>query len=57
MLQFILGRAGVGKTARVWQLIRERAIQGQPSLLVVPEQFASTADLTGYLRLGDSLHT
>ena len=57
MLQFIVGRAGTGKTTRVWQAIREHAAAGRRSLLLVPEQFASTADLTGYLQLGDELHS
>ena len=57
MLQWILGEAGTGKTEHIWQMIRARAEQGGRSLLVVPEQFASTADLTGYLRLGDTLHS
>ncbi len=57
MLQFILGRAGTGKTTAVWQAIRARAAAGKRSLLLVPEQFASTADLTGYLQLGDELHS
>ena len=57
MLRFILGRAGTGKTTAVWQAIRERAAAGKRSLLLVPEQFASTADLTGYLQLGDELHS
>ncbi len=57
MLQFILGRAGTGKTTRIWQAIRDRAAAGRRSLLLVPEQFASTADLTGYLQLGDRLHS
>lgn len=57
MLQFILGRAGTGKTTELWQAIRQRAQQGQHSLLVVPEQFASTADLSGYVWLGDEFHT
>ncbi len=57
LLQFVLGRAGTGKTTWVWQAIRERAAAGQRSLLLVPEQFASTADLAGYQWLGDALHT
>ncbi len=57
MLQFILGRAGTGKTHAVWSAILERARQGKRSLLIVPEQFASTADLQGYTVLGDSLHS
>lgn len=57
MLQFIVGRAGTGKTTHIWQAIRQRAAAGKRSLLLVPEQFASTADLTGYLQLGDELHS
>lgn len=56
MLQLILGRAGTGKTEWVWSEIRARAVAGRRSLLLVPEQFASTADLTGYVQLGDELH-
>ena len=48
MLQFIVGRAGTGKTTHIWQAIRQRAAAGKRSLLLVPEQFASTADLTGF---------
>lgn len=57
MLQFVVGRAGTGKTTHLWQTIRARAQAGGRSLLLVPEQFASTADLAGYLWLGDALHT
>lgn len=56
MLQFVLGRAGTGKTTWLWRQIRAQAAAGSRCLLLVPEQFASTSDLAGYQWLGDRLH-
>lgn len=55
MLQLLLGPAGSGKTWRLVDEIRSRAENGRFSVLIVPEQFSSTAELTLYEKLGDRL--
>lgn len=53
MLQLLLGIAGTGKTTKMMEQMNERAGQGKQSLLLVPEQFSSTAETLVYHRLGD----
>lgn len=55
MLQFILGVSGTGKTRRVLDAMRARAEGGRRSLLLVPEQFSSSAETMVYAALGDKL--
>lgn len=55
MLELLLGPSGSGKTWRLVDEIRRRAEEGRFSVMIVPEQFSSTAELTLYEKLGDQL--
>jgi ATP-dependent helicase/nuclease subunit B len=55
-LRLILGRAGTGKTARVMNEIRDRALSGEKGLvLLVPEQYSHDAERRLCAAVGDSL--
>ena len=44
MLRFLIGKAGVGKTAAVMEEIRRRVEKRQPgAILLVPEQYSHEA--------------
>ena len=43
MLQLVLGTAGTGKTGLVLARMKARAAAGKKSVLLVPEQFSSSA--------------
>lgn len=53
-LQLLLGVAGTGKTTEMMRDMERRAEAGQRSLLLVPEQFSSSAEIMVYKRLGDA---
>lgn len=55
MLQLILGVSGTGKTGRILALMKARALAGGHSILLVPEQFSSSAETMVYRALGDRL--
>ncbi len=55
MLQLILGISGTGKTSRVLEEMKTRAAAGRRSVLLVPEQFTSSAETMVYTVLGDAL--
>ena len=55
MLQLILGVSGTGKSTCIFEEIRQRARQGQYSILLVPEQFTSSTESRIYRWLGDEL--
>ena len=55
MLQLVLGTAGTGKTGLVLARMKARAAAGKKSVLLVPEQFSSSAESMVYAALGDSL--
>ncbi len=53
MLQLVLGIAGVGKTTHLFGQIARRAAEKKHSILLVPEQFSSSAEAMAYHSLGD----
>lgn len=55
MLEWILGLSGTGKTRELLSRIRARSEAGLESLLIVPEQFSSSAETMVYAALGDAL--
>lgn len=55
MLRLLLGISGTGKSSRILHEIKERARQGQQSILIVPEQFTSSTETAIYNLLGDEL--
>ena len=55
MLHLILGPSGTGKSNLLMNEIRRRAEAGQPSILLVPEQFTSSTEGRIYRELGDGL--
>lgn len=55
MLQLILGISGSGKTNYVLETMKQRAQLRKRSLLLVPEQFTSSAETLAYKTLGDAL--
>lgn len=55
MLQLILGPSGSGKTTQIIQGLKSHAQNQQPCLLLVPEQFSSSAEMLVYRQLGDHL--
>lgn len=55
MLQLILGLSGTGKTAQVMEITKARAEMDCRSILLVPEQFTSSAETMAYTTLGDAL--
>lgn len=55
MLRLILGISGTGKTGRVMAEAKARAAAHRRSLLLVPEQFSSSAETMAYRALGDAL--
>ncbi len=55
MLQLLLGISGTGKSARMMEMLRQRAEEGQYSILIVPEQFTSSTENALYHLLGDRL--
>ena len=55
MLQLVLGTAGTGKTGLVLARMKARAAAGKKSVLLVPEQFSSSAESMVYAALGDGL--
>ena len=55
MLHLILGPSGTGKSNLLMNEIRRRAEAGQPSILLVPEQFTSSTAGRIYRELGDGL--
>ncbi len=54
MLQLILGIAGTGKTTWILQQMQERAKLSKYSILLVPEQFSSSAETLVLEELGDA---
>ena len=58
MIRIILGRAGAGKTTQIMNEIAQLVAAGEPSLLVVPEQYSHSAERHLLLVAGDatSLH-
>ena len=55
MLELVLGTAGTGKTGLMLARMKARAAAGRKSMLVVPEQFSSSAESMVYAALGDRL--
>lgn len=55
MLTLILGPSGSGKSVRLRAALRARAVNGERSILIVPEQFTSTTEGALYRTLGDAL--
>ena len=55
MLHLILGPSGSGKSYQILEEIRQRALEGKSSILIVPEQFTSTTEQRIYRTLGDKL--
>ncbi len=53
MLQLVLGGSGSGKTTLLYQKMKERALLGQKSILLVPEQFTASTEARIYHALGD----
>ena len=53
MLKLVLGGSGSGKTTHLYVQLRARAEAGQPSILLVPEQFTSSTEARLYRALGD----
>ncbi len=53
MLKLIVGVVGSGKTSRVFDAIAKRAKAQKTSILLVPEQFSSTAERMVYRRFGN----
>ena len=51
MLRLILGISGTGKTGRVLAEMKVRAAARRRSILLVPEQFSSSAETMVYLSL------
>ncbi len=54
MLQLVLGGSGSGKTTLLYAKIKERALAGQKSILLVPEQFTASTEQRIYHTLGDA---
>ncbi len=54
MLQLILGPAGSGKTGRLLGELKACALDGRAAILLVPEQFSSSAEAMVYEALGDA---
>ncbi len=54
MLQLLLGIAGTGKTTWILSEMQKRAARGAASLLLVPEQFSSSAETLVLEALGDA---
>ncbi|MCI5752293.1 MAG: PD-(D/E)XK nuclease family protein [Oscillospiraceae bacterium] len=55
-LKFIIGEIGCGKTYRMTEMIRRDAQNGIAAVLIVPEQFSSSAEHKLYNALGISLY-
>ncbi len=55
MLHLILGISGTGKTGFVMAEMKARAAAHKKSILLVPEQFSSSAETMVYRTLGDAL--
>jgi len=55
MLHLVLGGSGSGKTTHLYEQLRQRALAGQKSILLVPEQFTSSTEGRIYHTLGDEL--
>ncbi len=55
MLHLVLGVSGSGKSGYLLKEIRRRALAGQKSILIVPEQFTSSTEGRIYEMLGDEL--
>ena len=55
MLQLVAGPSGSGKSSYLMKEIRKRAENGQKSILLVPEQFTSSAENRIYRSFGDEL--
>ncbi len=54
MLQLVLGIAGTGKSTWMMEQIQARAKQKKQSILLVPEQFSSSAETLVLEKLGDA---
>lgn len=54
MLQLVLGGSGSGKTTLLYQKMKERALAGQKSILIIPEQFTASTEARIYRELGDA---
>ncbi len=54
MLQLVLGGSGSGKTTLLYGKIKARALDGQKSILLVPEQFTASTESRIYRALGDA---
>ena len=52
MLRLIVGISGTGKTGRVLAEMKVRAAARRRSILLVPEQFSSSAETMVYRSLG-----
>lgn len=52
MLQLVYGRAGTGKTEYLMQSLCQKAAEGKPVMLLVPEQASFEAEKTVFRRLG-----
>ncbi len=55
MLKFIIGVSGTGKTFEILNSIKNHAIKNEKCILIVPEQFSSTAETMVYNKLKDTL--
>ncbi len=55
MLTLLLGASGSGKSTCLRERIKARALAGQHSVLIVPEQFTSSTEAALYHTLGDTL--
>lgn len=53
MLNFVMGLSGSGKTTYMLNEIRTRTAKKQRCVLIVPEQFSSTAEINCCVSLGD----
>jgi len=54
MLKFIFGRAATGKTSTVLNLIKEDVLNGEKTVLIIPEQFSFESEKAVLELLGDS---
>ncbi len=54
MLELVIGVSGTGKTGLVLARMKARALAGRKSVLLVPEQFSSSAETMVYKTLGDA---
>ncbi|MEG1043275.1 MAG: PD-(D/E)XK nuclease family protein [Oscillospiraceae bacterium] len=55
MLELILGRAGTGKTTRLYEILSERVKEGKEAIFLMPEQFSFETEKAIYRLLGANL--